>query len=98
MKHHQYFVYIVTNEVKKVLYTGITNNLPQRIIEHYLNRDTQNSFAAKYKCHYLLYFETFKYVDKAIKREKESRINYICKSRMAIFKYGHFGRMAPKSR
>ena len=71
MKHHQYFVYIVTNESKKVLYIGVTNNLPQRITEHYLNRDKQTTFAGKYKCYYLLYFETFKYIDKAIAREKE---------------------------
>ncbi len=25
----------------------------------------------QYQCHYLLYYEEFKYVDKAIKREKE---------------------------
>jgi putative endonuclease len=71
MKHHQYFVYIVTNESKKVLYVGVTNNLPQRIKEHYLNKDKQDTFAGKYNCHYLLYFESFKYIDKAIEREKE---------------------------
>jgi putative endonuclease len=34
----QYFVYILTNYKKTVLYTGVTNNLEQRIIEHYLDR------------------------------------------------------------
>ena len=38
MKHHNYFVYITTNPSRKVLYTGMTNDLEQRIIEHYLNR------------------------------------------------------------
>ena len=34
----QYYVYILTNYKKAVLYTGVTNNLEQRIIEHYLDR------------------------------------------------------------
>jgi len=29
-------MYITTNYTKTVLYTGITNNLQQRIIEHYI--------------------------------------------------------------
>jgi len=52
------------------LFFGVTNNLPQRITEHYLNRDKQDSFAGKYKCYNLLYWESFKYIDKAIQREK----------------------------
>ncbi len=71
MKHHQYFVYITTNITKRLLYCGVTNNQPQRIKEHYLNSDNDKTFAGKYKCCYLLYFEFFKYIDKAIKREKE---------------------------
>ncbi len=33
----QYCTYILTNKLKTVLYTGMTNNLEQRIIEHYLD-------------------------------------------------------------
>ncbi|PVD52448.1 endonuclease [Terrimonas sp.] len=66
-----YYVYILTNFTKTVLYTGITNNLPQRIIEHYLARGNQSSFTGKYNCFYLLYYEDFKYVNDAIMREKE---------------------------
>ena len=33
-----YSVYILTNKNNTVLYTGITNNLEQRLIEHYLDR------------------------------------------------------------
>lgn len=71
MKHHQYFVYIVTNSTKKVLYIGVTNNLIQRLIEHYSNSGLEGTFAGKYRCHCLLYYESFKYINKAIKREKE---------------------------
>lgn len=71
MKHHQYFVYIVTNSAKKVLYIGVTNNLIQRLTEHYINSGQEGTFAGKYRCHNLLHYESFKYVNKAIKREKE---------------------------
>ena len=33
-----YYVYILTNKNKTVLYTGITNNLEQRLKEHYDDR------------------------------------------------------------
>ena len=67
----QFYVYIVTNYTKQVLYTGVTNNLEQRIIEHYLNREKGKSFAGKYKAYYLLYYEAYQYIDMAIAREKE---------------------------
>jgi putative endonuclease len=49
MRYYNYFVYIVTNPTKTVLYTGITNNLPQRITEHYLNKDSIKTFAGRYR-------------------------------------------------
>ena len=67
----QYSVYIVTNQSKSVLYTGVTNNLQQRIIEHYLDRLEKKSFAGKYNVFYLLYYESYQYIDIAIAREKE---------------------------
>jgi putative endonuclease len=67
----QYCVYITTNYTKKVLYTGVTNNLEQRIIEHYLSRGGKNNFTGKYKAFYVLYYEMHQYVENAIAREKE---------------------------
>ena len=64
-------VYILTNYAKTVLYTGVTNDLEHRIIEHYLNSGNPKSFAGKYKTHYLLYYEDYKYINQAIAREKE---------------------------
>ena len=68
---HLYYVYIVTNPERTVLYTGVTNNLPQRLIEHWVSRGNSKTFAGKYYCYNLVYFEEFQYVYNAIAREKE---------------------------
>lgn len=72
MKNHNYFVYIVTNPTKTVLYTGVTNDLTTRLQQHYENRGNKSSFAGKYFCYNLLYWERFQYIDHAIEREKEN--------------------------
>ena len=67
-----YFVYIITNETKTVLYIGVTNYIQKRLSQHYF--DSQNgkkSFAGKYNCYYLLYYESFEDINLAILREKE---------------------------
>lgn len=66
-----YHVYILTNKTRTVLYTGVTNDLPQRIIEHYLNRGNTKTFTGRYHCYLLIYYESFKYINNAIAREKE---------------------------
>jgi putative endonuclease len=71
MRIHEYFVYITTNQTSSTLYTGVTNNITQRITEHYINKGTSKSFAGKYHCYHLLYYEIFQYVEDAIRREKQ---------------------------
>ena len=66
-----YYVYIITNIRKTVLYTGMTNDLEQRITEHYMDQSKSKSFAGKYNCHFLVFYEIYKYVTDAITREKE---------------------------
>ena len=66
-----YYVYILTNKIKTVLYTGMTNNLEQRIIEHYIDRIEKKTFTGKYNCYFLIFYKSFKYVNDAIAREKE---------------------------
>jgi predicted GIY-YIG superfamily endonuclease len=39
----KFYVYILTNQNKTVLYTGVTNNLEQRIIEHWSSRNCNTS-------------------------------------------------------
>ena len=67
-----YFVYIVTNENKTTLYIGVTNDIQRRLSQHYFDsQNTRKSFAGKYNCYYLLYYEGFESIEEAIQREKE---------------------------
>ena len=66
---HQYWVYIMSNKLRTVLYIGITNDLYRRYLEH--KQEVIKGFTQKYKCHDLLYYEEFADVDEAIAREKE---------------------------
>ena len=65
-----YYVYIVTNKTRTVVYTGITNHLERRILEHYLDRGNTKSFAGRYKCHHVVFFDWFDDIDQAIAFEK----------------------------
>ncbi|WP_425076225.1 GIY-YIG nuclease family protein [Psychroserpens sp. S379A] len=68
---HNYYVYILTNKNKTVLYIGVTNNLKERLYYHNNPEAHSKSFSHKYKCKCLIYFEHFFEVDDAIKREKQ---------------------------
>lgn len=65
-----YYVYILANTSRKVLYIGVTSNLDQRVDQHNSNED-KNSFTNKYNVHDLIYFEEFSDIKEAIKREKQ---------------------------
>jgi putative endonuclease len=71
MPQYNFYTYILTNYTKKVLYTGVTNDLERRLYEHYFGIDQKESFTSKYKCYYLVWFERHQYVNHAIEREKE---------------------------
>ena len=68
---HNYFIYILTNKNKTVLYTGITSDLKIRLYQH--NHPTQfsDAFTSKYKCYYLVYYELVFDINFAILREKQ---------------------------
>lgn len=69
---HNYYVYILTNKLKTVLYTGVTNDLKNRIRFHKENTNLNHkAFTSKYKCYYLVYYEHFKDIEQAIAREKQ---------------------------
>ncbi|WP_406825211.1 GIY-YIG nuclease family protein [Pedobacter sp. KACC 23697] len=71
MMNHNYFVYILTNKNKTVVYTGVTNDLEIRLRQHKENKENKFAFTKKYNCYYLVYFERFEYIEYAIEREKE---------------------------
>jgi putative endonuclease len=66
-----YFVYIVTNPNRTVLYTGVTNDLYSRTTQHYESRGKKNHFASRYYCYNLIYYERHLTAAYAIEREKE---------------------------
>lgn len=66
--NHQYYLYILTNKKNGTLYIGVTNNLERRMFEH--KNKLVEGFTKKYSLDKLIYFETFQYVNDAIKREK----------------------------
>ena len=64
-----YYVYIVTNIAKNVLYVGVTNSLARRINEHYSGQI--EGFTKKYNCKYLVFYEHYNDIEMAISREKQ---------------------------
>ena len=69
---YNYFVYITTNQYRTTLYIGVTNNIQRRLDQHFFDSENlKKSFAGKYNCIYLVYYEGFENSSNAIKREKE---------------------------
>ena len=54
---------------RDVIYVGVTNNLERRVLEH-KNESNPNSFTSKYRCFYLVYYQTFTDIKDAIAEEK----------------------------
>ena len=66
-----FHVYILTNRWRNVLYIGMSNNLPERLYEHYLESTRKNTFAGKYNCYHLIYYEVYFNRPAAFYRERE---------------------------
>ena len=69
MRQYQFWTYMLTNWHKTVLYTGCTNNLPARHIEHRIEKE--GSFTKRHGLYYLVWCQSTKYVLNAIHLEKE---------------------------
>ena len=65
----QYYVYIATNKINTVLYTGVTNNLERRMCEH--KNKLVSGFTARYNIQKLIYYEIFPTALEAIEAEKK---------------------------
>lgn len=63
-------VYMLTNFQHTVLYIGVTSNLRQRIYQHQ-TKEFKNSFAARYNCEILVWYQFFSRIEDAISREKQ---------------------------
>jgi putative endonuclease len=66
---YQYYVYIMTNETNTVTYTGVTNDLLNRVIQH--KNKVVKGFTSKYNINKFVYFETGEDVYGALTREKQ---------------------------
>ena len=64
----RYYVYIMASR-SLTLYTGVTDNIFRRALEH--KRGVMEGFTKRYNINRLVYYETFKYINNAIAREKQ---------------------------
>jgi putative endonuclease len=70
MTHQNYFVYILTNDVRhSVFYIGVSKELERRANEHSLGRGS--AFARQYNTHKVIYFEAYPDPESVIAREKQ---------------------------
>ena len=69
MSEKQNYVYIMTNAHNTVLYTGVTNELQRRVLEHKSGKGSE--FTKKYNLTKLIYFESGDDINVAIAREKQ---------------------------
>jgi putative endonuclease len=77
-----YYVYIMTNWDHTVYYTGVTNNLERRLLEH--RNKVNKGFTQKYNINKLVFFQEFGSIYEALESEKmvkkwrrEKKINLI---------------------
>lgn len=63
-----YFVYILSNKLRTVFYTGVTSDLKKRVFEH--KTGAGGFFTSRYNCCELMYFEKYSFIHEAIAREK----------------------------
>jgi putative endonuclease len=64
-----FFVYMMTNKSRVVLYTGVTNSLTRRVWQH--QNGTIEGFTRVYRVNRLVHYECFNDPRDAIAREKE---------------------------
>ncbi len=62
-------VYIMTNKMHTVLYTGVTSDIMGRVWQH-KNKAYPGSFTAKYNCNKLVYYLFYPRIEEAIAAEK----------------------------
>jgi putative endonuclease len=68
MRMKTYYVYIMASK-SRTLYTGVTNNLERRVVEH--RRKLIPGFTARYHINRLVYYEAGGKIEAMIAREKQ---------------------------
>ena len=69
MPQKQDYVYLMTNKVNTVIYTGVTSDLEKRVYEH--KEKLADGFTKKYNVDKLVYYEIFDDIRDTILREKQ---------------------------
>ncbi|WP_128647455.1 GIY-YIG nuclease family protein [Pseudovibrio denitrificans] len=64
-----YYMYILASRKHGTLYTGVTNNLPERVHQH--KTKMNSGFTAKYGVSKLVYYELYEEPHEAIRKEKQ---------------------------
>ena len=64
-----YFVYIMTNQGRTTLYTGVTNSLVRRVSQH--RQGDVPGFTHRYNINRLMHYESFNDIRDAIARERQ---------------------------
>ena len=67
---HDYYVYILASRKNGTLYTGVTSNLENRVLQHKTHA-FNHSFTARYGVGMLVYYEHTTSIESAIAREKQ---------------------------
>ncbi len=69
---HRYYTYMLTNPSRTVLYTGVSNDILNRLQQHKDDAEGNRlSFAGKYNCTHVIYYEERQWINDAVAREKE---------------------------
>ncbi len=66
-----FYTYVLKSENFEKFYTGYTENLDKRLMEH---NEGLNYYSKRYIPWNIIYFETFKLKEEAIRREKYFKI------------------------
>ena len=69
-RDHAYYVYLLTNFARSVVYIGVTSDLEGRLYEH-REGELASSFTKRYKVYRLVHCEQYSDVQAALAREKQ---------------------------
>jgi putative endonuclease len=80
VKEHCYFVYVVASRSHN-FYVGVTNDIERRVRQH--KEPMFEGFTSKYNVNRLVWYQTFRFIQDAIAREKQIK-NWRRKKKIAL--------------